>query len=89
MSKASVLMAGFACSPYTAAGEMRMHHDPKAIQVHQTVTAMLQVMPHITLWENVLNFYNLDHQHKLFTTAKQQLQLDYVPHGPLTISSSS
>ena len=72
-SGADVIFVSFECEPYIDCGKQRRHKDSRSVQVNHTTDAMLDIDPHLALWEQVQEFFRDDPIHGKWTEAQRAL----------------
>ena len=70
-----LLIAGFACQPFSGAGKMREQNDPRAFQILLVIEAAIALKVTELLLENVLGFVDNDERHGIYTMAKAKLHV--------------
>jgi site-specific DNA-cytosine methylase len=70
-----LLIAGFACQPFSTAGKMLEQHDPRAYQVLLVIEAAIALQTSVLLLENVLGLVTNDWRHGVYSMIKVKLHV--------------
>ena len=70
-----LLIAGFACQPFSTAGRMLEQHDPRAYQVLLVIEAAIALQTSVLLLENVLGLVTNDWRHGIYSMIKAKLHV--------------
>ena len=74
---AHTVVAGVPCQPFSAIGQQRMQHDPRALMALYVCDAAVALKASVIILEEVPNFVDLDDTHGIFTKVKEY----YKQHG--------